>query len=78
MGVLHKVNRSQWGAPTFLIPKKDETIHFITGYRELNKCIKRKPYPLPKIQDLLLGMKGFKYVTSLNLNMGYYCIELTP
>ena len=59
IGVLRKVNRSQWGAPTFVIPKKDKTIRFITDFRELNKHIKRKPYPLPKIQDLLLGMEGF-------------------
>ena len=24
--VIKKVNRSQWGAPTFLIPKKDSTV----------------------------------------------------
>jgi hypothetical protein len=42
-----------------VVPKKDKTIHFITDFRELNKCIKQKPYPLPKIQDLLLGMEGF-------------------
>ena len=61
-----------------MIPKKDKTIHFITDFRELNKCIKQKPYPLPKIQDLLLGMKGFRYATLLDLNMGYYHIQLTP
>ena len=36
-GVLKKVNHSQWGAPNFVIPKKDETIRFITDFRELNK-----------------------------------------
>ena len=59
IGVLYKVNRSQWGAPTFVIPKKDKTICFITDFRELNKRIKQKPYPFLKIQDLLLGMEGF-------------------
>ena len=32
----------------------------------------------PKIQDLLLKLEGFTYATSLDLNMGYYHIELTP
>ena len=45
---------------------------------ELNKWIKRKPFPLPKIQDLLLQLEGFQYATSLDLNMGYYHIELSP
>jgi hypothetical protein len=29
LGVLKKVNRSQWGAPTFIIPKKDGTVRFM-------------------------------------------------
>ena len=33
---------------------------------------------MPKIQDLLQKLEGFTYATSLNLNMGYYHIELTP
>ena len=78
LGVLKKVNRSEWGAPTFIIPKKDKTVRFITDFRELNKRIKRKPFPIPKIQDLLLKLEGFTYATSLDLNMGYYHIELSP
>ena len=33
---------------------------------------------MPKIQDMLLSLEGFKYATSLDLNMGYYHIQLTP
>ncbi len=78
LGVLKKVNRSEWAAPTFIIPKKDGTVRFISDFRELNKRIKRKPYPIPKIQDLLIKLEGFQHATSLDLNMGYYHIELTP
>ena len=77
-GVLKKVNRSEWAAPTFIIPKKDGSVRFISDFRELNKRIRRKPYPIPKIQDMLLKLEGFQYATSLDLNMGYYHIELTP
>ena len=78
IGVLKKVNNSQWAAPSFLIPKKDGSVRFINDFRELNKRIKRKPYPIPQIQDMLLKLEGFQYATSLDLNMGYYHIELTP
>ena len=77
-GVLKKVNRSEWAAPTFIVPKKDGSVRFISDFRELNKRITRKPYPIPKIQDLMLKLEGFKYGTSLDLNMGYYHIELDP
>ena len=69
--VLKKTNRSEWAAPNLAIPKSDGTIRFLTNFRELNKRIKRKPYPIPKIQDLLLKLAGFKWATSLDLNMGY-------
>jgi transposase InsO family protein len=77
-GVLKKVNRSEWAAPTFIIPKKDKTVRFISDFRELNKRIKRKPFPIPHIQDMLMNLEGFQYATSLDLNMGYYHIELSP
>ena len=76
IGVLKKVNRSQWGAPCCAIPKKDKTIRFISDFRELNKRVKRTPFPLPKIQDMLLKMEGFQYATSLDFNIGYYHIKL--
>ena len=77
LGVLKKVNRSQWAAPTFVIPKKDGTVRFISDFRELNKRIRRQPYPIPHIQDMLLNLEGFQYATSLDLNMGYYHIDLS-
>jgi len=55
--VLKKVNHSEWAAPAFIIPKKDGSVRFISDFRELNKRIKRKPFPIPKIQDLLLKLE---------------------
>ena len=76
--VLRKINRSEWAAPNFVIKKKDGSLRTIADFRELNKRIKRKPFPIPKIQDMLQKLEGFMYATSLDLNMGYYHILLTP
>ena len=46
LGVLKKVKHSQWAAPNFVIPKKDETIRLISDFRELNKRIQRQPFPI--------------------------------
>ena len=78
IGVLRHITDSEWVVPNFVIPKKDQTVRFITDFRELNKRIKQKPYPIPKIQDLLLNLEGFQWATSLDLNMEYYHIQLTP
>ena len=61
IGVLCKINRSEWAAGTFVIPKKNKQIRFITDFRELNKRIKRKPYPIPKIQEMLMSLEGFTH-----------------
>ncbi len=69
---------SQWASTFFIIPKKDYTVHTISYFRELNKCIVRKPYPIPIISTALQELEGFMYATTLDLNMGYYTIRLDP
>ena len=78
IGILRRINDSDWGAPTFCQAKKNGTICVLSDFRELNKLIKRKPYPIPRIQDMLLKLEGFAYATSIDLNMGYYHIRLSP
>ena len=62
----------------FTIAKPDGSLRSLADLREVNKVIKRKPYPLPKITDMLQKLEGFMYATSLDLNMGYYHMVLTP
>ena len=59
--VIKKFKRSQWGAPTFLILNKHSTVSFISDFTELKKSILRQPYPIPRIQDLLLRLEGLRY-----------------
>ena len=70
LGVLRKVNRSEWQSPSSIIPKKDQTVRFITDFRKLNEHIKRKPFLLPNINNTLRELCGFQFGTSLDLNMG--------
>ena len=78
IGVLEKCSDSEWASPTFIIPKKNGTVRFITDLRQVNKRIVRKPFPIPKISDVMQKLVGFQYATALDLNMGYYHIRLNP
>jgi hypothetical protein len=78
IGVLEWQPLSQWELPTFIIPKKDSTVCTISDFRELDKHIVRKSYPIPKITTILQVLEGFTYATALDLNMGYYTIRLDP
>jgi hypothetical protein len=71
IGVLNWQPSSKWASPSFIIPKKDHTVRTISDFRELNKCIVRKPYPIPKINTTLQVLEGFTYATTLDLNIGY-------
>ncbi len=50
----------------------------ISNFRELNKHIVRKPYPIPKISTILQELEGFTHTKALDLNMGYYTVRLDP
>ena len=50
----------------------------VSDFREVNKRIVRKPFPIPKITTVLQELEGFTYATALDLNMGYYTIRLDP
>jgi transposase InsO family protein len=78
LGVLEECHDSEWGAPSFIIPKKDNTVRFLSDFRRLNAMLRRTPFPLPKIQDMLQRLVGFMYASALDLNMGYYTIRLNP
>ncbi len=78
IGVLEWQPSSRWALPTFIIPKKDSTVCTIADFRELNKCIVGKSYPIPKISMILQELEGVTYATAHDLNMGYYTIRLDP
>ena len=44
-------------------------MRFISDFRRLNAKIKRKPYPLLRIRDILQNLESFQYATSLDLNI---------
>ena len=64
------------GCRNIYTTKKTGDVRVLTDFRELNKCLKRKPYPIPKIKDLLQTLMGFQWATALDLSQGYYHIPL--
>ena len=71
LGVLEVSNDSEWGDLSLAQPNpKSNRVRFLSDFRNLNKQLKRKPYPMPKFNEILLKLKGFQYATSLDLNIG--------
>ncbi len=76
--VLRKINQSEWALPMLTVTKPDCTLWLLADLWQLNKRSQRKPFPIPQFQELFHNLKGFQYATSLDLNMGYYHIKVTP
>ena len=78
LGVPEDANDPEWVAPSFVQPKaKTNPVRFFSDFQNLNRQLKRKSQPMPKIREILRNLEGFKYAMSLELNMGYYHIRLS-
>ena len=79
VSVLEKLSHttdSPWAAPSFCQIKKIDDPNFLTDFRE-NKCIQRKKFSLPRINEPLQKIEKFKRATAINLFQGYYSVSLS-
>ena len=51
---------------------------FIIDHLKINQKIVRKPYPLTITVEIIQHLEGFQYATTLDFNIGYYTIDISP
>ena len=77
MGILSKVEFSEWAAPTVYIRKKSQEIRvcadFSTG---LNAALKDYHYPLPSPEEVFNKLNGGKVFSKIDLSEAYLQIPV--
>lgn len=78
-----KPSTSPWSAPVVIVPKKPGpdgviTYRMCVDFRELNKITVPEVYPLPDIHETLDMLGGSKYFTALDMNSGFFQVQMDP
>ncbi|PHJ19134.1 retrotransposon ty3-gypsy subclass [Cystoisospora suis] len=63
-------------APVFFVAKKDGGLRMVIDYRPLNAITIREDYPCPRIHDLINRLGKAKWFSTLDLQQGYYQVEV--
>ena len=69
---------SPWASPVVLLTKKDGSMRYCTDYRQLNGITSKDSYPLPHPQDCLESLREAKWFSTLDIQSGYWQIEMDP
>lgn len=77
IGMLSKVETSQWGTPLVPVLKSNGTIRICADYKTtINKYVEDVNYPLPLISDIFARLGGNTIFSKLDLKAAYNQLEL--
>uniref|UniRef100_H3HA67 Reverse transcriptase domain-containing protein n=1 Tax=Phytophthora ramorum TaxID=164328 RepID=H3HA67_PHYRM len=72
LDVVDQIYGSEAAAPAFFLVKPNGSLRLLVDFRQLNRYLRRSPYYVPKIREILLRLGKAKCMTTLDANMGYF------
>ena len=71
-----------WASPALVVPKpgRPDELRLVVDYRAVNKLVQKDAHPLPRMDDAFANVASKKpqYFSSLDLQSGYFQIDLEP
>ena len=78
IGTISKINTNDWGTPIVPVIKSDGSIRICGDYKvTLNKFLKARRHPIPRIDDMLGKLRGGKLFTKIDLREAYNQLVLS-
>lgn len=71
-------SKSPFASPVVLVRKPDNSWRFCVDYRKLNLVTTKDVYPLPRIEDALSRLEGSKYFSIMDMQSGYWQVQMSP
>ena len=65
-------SKSAYASPIVCVRKKDNSLRLCVDYRRLNLKTVPDRHPIPRVQDLLDGLGGQKYFSTLDMAKAYH------
>ena len=69
-------SNSEWSSPSVLVQKKDGNICWCIDFRAINNVTRKDAYPLPLIKECLDALSDTEYMSTLDMQFGYWQVEV--
>ena len=76
-GVIQPSN-SEWSSPSVLVQKNYGHIHWCIDFHAINNVTRKDAYPLPLIEECLDVLSDTEYMSTLDMQFGYWQVEVHP
>ena len=76
LGVLQKINFSDWAAPIVVVNKPNGKVRLCGDFKALNRRINVDQHPIPTLDVLLEKLQGGQFYSKIDLADAYLQLEL--
>ncbi len=79
LGIIEKVNFSDWATPVVPVPKANGSVRLCGDYKvTINPVLQVDQYPMPTAEDLFATLAGGTVFSKLDLSNAYQQVGLHP
>ena len=67
---------SPWASPMVTVRKPDGSARLCVDFRRINSLTRQQPFFMPRVEEVIEGIGGARFISKLDLSKGFYQVEL--